>query len=415
MKEKISLAAARRIALAAQGFADPRPEGPITRRHLNRVLDRTRPVPDRFGQRGGARALHAALFAARPLPDVPARRCRGRRASACCSNIGRMRPRCCRSNLSADALAHGARRQATKACMAGWRRWARDRKQPDRGRSTARSSRAGPIAASDIEGPKGAGGWWGWSDAKAAFEWLFWAGRVTTHSRRGFERLYDLPERVLPAGGARHAGTRAGRGASRAAAHLGPRARRRDLRRPARLFPPLARRHEGPDRGTGRGRRAAAGQRRGLAAAGLSPRRRAPAAQGARRARCLRPSIRWSSSARAPNGCSTSATASRSTRRPKSASSAITSCPSCSATRSWRASICKADRPAGVLRVVAAYAEPGAPPETAAETAATNCRLMQAWLGLGTARDSCRPAILDRRWPTSRRRNRALTATRPQA
>jgi uncharacterized protein YcaQ len=56
----------------------------------------------------------------------------------------------------------------------------------------------GPIAASDIDGAKGKGGWWGWSDEKAAFEWLFWAGRVTTASRRGFERLYDLPERVLP-------------------------------------------------------------------------------------------------------------------------------------------------------------------------------------------------------------------------
>ncbi|WP_204307594.1 DNA glycosylase AlkZ-like family protein, partial [Enterobacter hormaechei] len=56
----------------------------------------------------------------------------------------------------------------------------------------------GPIAASEIEGHKGNGGWWGWSAAKHAFEWLFWAGRITTHSRRGFERFYDLPERVLP-------------------------------------------------------------------------------------------------------------------------------------------------------------------------------------------------------------------------
>ena len=41
----------------------------------------------------------------------------------------------------------------------------------------------------------------------------------------------------------------------------------------------------------------------------------------------------------------------------------------------------RADRPAGVLRVVAAYAEPGAPPETAAELAA-ELELMRQWLGL---------------------------------
>ena len=43
-----------------------------------------------------------------------------------------------------------------------------------------------------------AGGWWGWSDGKGALEFLFWAGLVTTATRRGFERIYDLPERVLP-------------------------------------------------------------------------------------------------------------------------------------------------------------------------------------------------------------------------
>ena len=35
----------------------------------------------------------------------------------------------------------------------------------------------GPIAASDIEGAKGSGGWWGWCAEKQAFEWLFWAGK----------------------------------------------------------------------------------------------------------------------------------------------------------------------------------------------------------------------------------------------
>lgn len=44
-----------------------------------------------------------------------------------------------------------------------------------------------------------AGPWWDWSAEKQALEWLFAAGEVTVASRRGFERLYDLPERVLPA------------------------------------------------------------------------------------------------------------------------------------------------------------------------------------------------------------------------
>lgn len=44
-----------------------------------------------------------------------------------------------------------------------------------------------------------AGPWWDWSEEKHALEWLFAAGQVTVAGRRGFERLYDLPERVLPA------------------------------------------------------------------------------------------------------------------------------------------------------------------------------------------------------------------------
>ena len=57
-----------------------------------------------------------------------------------------------------------------------------------------------PISAGEVEvgAPKAKKGWWEWSDAKSAIEWLFWSGEVTSASRRGFERLYDLPERVLP-------------------------------------------------------------------------------------------------------------------------------------------------------------------------------------------------------------------------
>lgn len=68
----------------------------------------------------------------------------------------------------------------------------------------ARIAADGPLAASDIvreDGAKmrGAGGWWGWSDSKRAMEWLFWSGQVAAATRRSsFERVYDLPERVLP-------------------------------------------------------------------------------------------------------------------------------------------------------------------------------------------------------------------------
>ena len=56
----------------------------------------------------------------------------------------------------------------------------------------------GPLAASDFESSRT--GWWEWSDAKRALEWLFYAGHVTTRTRRrSFERVYDLTERVIPA------------------------------------------------------------------------------------------------------------------------------------------------------------------------------------------------------------------------
>lgn len=58
----------------------------------------------------------------------------------------------------------------------------------------------GPLGVSDLAtGGRRQGSWWGWSQGKVALEWLFWSGQVTTHSRRRFERIYDLPERVLPA------------------------------------------------------------------------------------------------------------------------------------------------------------------------------------------------------------------------
>ena len=198
MRERISLPAARRIALAAQGFADPRPAGPIDRRHLNRVLARLgllqidsvsavvrahyMPLFSRLGPypmsllddaaSGRKRCLfeywaHEASLL--PIETYPLMRWRMERAGA----------------------------NDESEIYKGLARWAAGKRGFIEEIFDEVKAR-GPIAASHIDGAKGKGGWWGWSDEKHAFEWLFWAGRITTHSRRGFERLYDLPERVIP-------------------------------------------------------------------------------------------------------------------------------------------------------------------------------------------------------------------------
>jgi hypothetical protein len=67
-------------------------------------------------------------------------------------------------------------------------------------RALAEVAERGPIAASDLtESGKSQGAWWGWSQGKKAMEYLFWTGQITTATRRkSFERVYDLPERVIP-------------------------------------------------------------------------------------------------------------------------------------------------------------------------------------------------------------------------
>lgn len=196
MKEKISLALARRIALAAQGFADPAPSGIPDRRHFSRVLSRTglfqidsvsavvrahyMPLYSRLGPYplslidDAAKSRKRAIFeywaheaSYLPIETYPLMRWRMERA------------------------------QRGEEIYSGLAKWGRANTGPidDIYRRVVAE---GPIAASSIEGQKGSGGWWGWSEAKHAFEWLFWAGRITTAHRRGFERFYDLPERVLP-------------------------------------------------------------------------------------------------------------------------------------------------------------------------------------------------------------------------
>jgi uncharacterized protein YcaQ len=64
----------------------------------------------------------------------------------------------------------------------------------------ARIRAEGPLTATELGGAKRGGPWWDWSDTKIAVEWLLDTGEVICARRAGWRRVYDLPERVLPAG-----------------------------------------------------------------------------------------------------------------------------------------------------------------------------------------------------------------------
>ncbi len=196
--ERIGLPLARRIALAAQGFGTQRPEKPGPA-HLRRTIERLN-----LHQIDSVNVLARAHY----LPAF--------------SRLGAYD----RSDL--DRLAWGPKRQrrlfeywAHEASLLPfdlhpllrWRMAKADRGEAGWGRmriyATERRGEAmalldriraeGPLAASDFESHKGQSGWWEWSDTKRALEWLFWAGHITTATRRGsFERVYDFPERVIP-------------------------------------------------------------------------------------------------------------------------------------------------------------------------------------------------------------------------
>jgi uncharacterized protein len=57
----------------------------------------------------------------------------------------------------------------------------------------------GPLTAKQLGGAKRGGPWWDWSAVKVAVEWLLDVGEVVCGQRRGFQRVYDLAERALPA------------------------------------------------------------------------------------------------------------------------------------------------------------------------------------------------------------------------
>jgi uncharacterized protein YcaQ len=196
MTANLSLAEARRIALAAQGFADPPAGAPVGRRLLRRVFARTgvvqidsvnivvraqfMPVFSRLGPYDPALLEQAAYGRNRFLFEYW-----GHEASLLPLELHPL------LRWRMDRARHG---------RGTWGRISRVIEQrPElltRLRDTIETR--GPMGASAFDGARGKSTWWGWSDVKTALEALFWCGEITTAYRKGFERVYDLAERVLP-------------------------------------------------------------------------------------------------------------------------------------------------------------------------------------------------------------------------
>jgi uncharacterized protein len=197
---RLTAAQARRIAVAAQGFSEPRPGGEITRAHLKRLISRIQ-VLQLDSVSVAVRAHYAPVFS-RLGPydrDVLDRAAWGPRSS----------------RLLAEYWAHEAALVAVDDWpLLRWRmrqyrhgRWgshivkANPRLAED---IVAAVAELGPSTAGQIEAhlaaePRGTkGAWWSRSDTKWVAEALFASGVLTTATRVGFARHYDLVERVLP-------------------------------------------------------------------------------------------------------------------------------------------------------------------------------------------------------------------------
>jgi uncharacterized protein YcaQ len=61
-----------------------------------------------------------------------------------------------------------------------------------------RIEQEGPLKSSDFEHPEKRGPWWGWKPQKAALDFLWRSGELMIPRREGFQKVYDLTERVLP-------------------------------------------------------------------------------------------------------------------------------------------------------------------------------------------------------------------------
>jgi len=199
---KLTSGQARRVAVAAQGFAEPKPVGPVTRSHLRRLVSRIQ-VLQLDSVSVAVRAHYAPIFSRLGPYD------RGVLERAAWSHSARS-PR-----LLVEYWAHEAALMAVDDWpLLRWRmreyadgRWGKEIVRKNRQLAAdvvAAVAELGPSTAGQIEAhlaaePRGRKGpWWDRSDTKWVAEALFASGTLTTGTRVGFARHYDLSERVLP-------------------------------------------------------------------------------------------------------------------------------------------------------------------------------------------------------------------------
>jgi uncharacterized protein len=198
---------ARRLALAAQGFGRPRPRGRVGARGLRRVIDqvgllqldsvnvlcRSHYMPA-FSRLGPYPRQALDRLAWHENPGGKSRRAGPRDLIEYWGHEASLLP------VELQPL---LRWRMARADRLAWKSVARvAREQPELVEFVLEVVRErGPIRASDLAAKgrrRGPGEMWSWSEEKTALEYLFFAGRVCAARRVNFERLYDLPERVLP-------------------------------------------------------------------------------------------------------------------------------------------------------------------------------------------------------------------------
>jgi len=196
--EQLSAAQARRIALAAQGFGRARPQA-AGRRHLVDVMARLGVV--QIDSVNVVSRTHYLPFFSR-LGPYPREALEGLAWGKRPAFFEYWAHEASLLPLATQPLLRWRMEDAREG-VGVWKGVARFlREHPAlMERALAAVAERGPLSASELElGVKGAGGWWGWSEAKRAAECLFWTGRLTTATRRAtFERVYGLPHEVLPA------------------------------------------------------------------------------------------------------------------------------------------------------------------------------------------------------------------------